>query len=204
MPPHLTRKEGEGPRQLLLMCFQESVNIASSLMKLLKRSATFVLKFVHQNKLVLGYIAFSSCALLMVHHLAKRFGKKLKRYHYLTFLFLLLLIVLLLTAVIKAEAFQTILDWLTSILVSLFVRLQHISSLLDRYDSESTFMVEENLEPSKVTNTDFKTLTVFSILMVITARYLLGRFKRELVGDSPLTEVIIKIVDKNGVLKPAY
>lgn len=197
---HLTGEEK--PTELIILCFQEFTRLAGFVFKFLikysKKLGKFILSIAMRNRYIIVFTALTGCAVLLLHQLALRFGKKLKWYNYLLVLLLLLAILCLLAAAIKAEAFKTVFDWVNSILISIFLWLQNINSLLDKYSrSESAVMMEENPEVPKLRNSEFKTFAFFSVLTVIMTRYLLVRFKREVVGESPFTEVIIKIIDND-------
>ena len=93
------------------------------------------------------------------------------------------------SALIKAEAFKTILEWLKSILIQIILSLRNFNSSIDSYTQDKV----NKPKPSKAE--DFKVFVFFLVLTALTTRYLLSVFKRKVVGDGPLSNELIHILE---------
>ena len=93
------------------------------------------------------------------------------------------------SALIKAEAFKTIIEWLKSILIQIILILRSFTSSIDSYTQDRV----DKPKPSKAE--DFKVFVFFSVLTALTTRYLLSVFKRKVVGDGPLSNELINILE---------
>jgi hypothetical protein len=176
------------------------VKVSKLLIKFLKVKGYLVLKYFRNHPWVTSYVAFASCALLVLHYLCKKFGKKLRWYDYLFTIILSLLAIYLLALVIKSKSFKIIRDWLKSIIVNLVLTLYDLNTSLDEYFQKSEPDPFPELYKSSKSNANgFQTFVVFSVLTVITSKLLLKRFKRQLVGqlidEGPFTDIMVYIID---------
>ena len=135
------------------------------------------------------FTVFANCALLLIDHLARKFGRKLGLYNRLIILILSLIATWLVSVVIKAESFKTIIEWLKSILIQIILILRSLNSSIDSYTQDTI----DKPKPSKAE--DFKVFVFFSVLTVLTTSYLLSVFKRKVVGDGPLNNKLITILE---------
>ena len=97
----------------------------------LKKFETYVLKLLMKSPYFSFFVVFASCALLLLNHLAIKFGRKLQWYDRLIIIILVLLATLLMSVAIKTETFKTIIDWLKNILIQIIMGLRSFTSLLD-------------------------------------------------------------------------
>lgn len=185
--------EKEGFVKLFLMMVGEAwklfVKIGGLIIKFLKIRATFLIKFLMKYPYLNTFAVYVSCALLLLNYLAKKFKRKLGWYDRLLIIILSLLATWLMSIVIKAEAFKTIIEWLKSILIQIILNLRNFNSLID----SSTQDRVDKPKPAKAD--DFKVFVFFAVLTALTTRYLLSAFKRKVVGDGPFTDEIIKILE---------
>lgn len=197
----------EGLFKLFLMTLEQAwdlfVKIGGLIIQWFKNSSSsfvsFLVKLAMQHRYSALYLTFASCALLLAIRLAKKFGKKLQWYDRPIILILTLLATLLFSIVIKTEVFKTIIEWLTSILKSILVQiiliLQNLTKLIDSRKKNHTQNTLEIEKPKPSRAGEFQEFLFFSLLTVITARYILYRFKRKLVGDGPFADLLIDIID---------
>lgn len=202
---HLNRDEGIV--HLFKMCVTAAWNFFMKLgrlfIKFFKKSGTFLAKNWMTHRWFVAYVVFASCALLILQRLARKFGRKLNWYHVGGLIILCLGIIGGFAGLIKMEAFKTIGEWIKSILLALLIVLKNLTSFLNKLLNKHSADLEpisglkpsHDLEPKPSKAGEFKTFVFFSILTVLTTRFLLIRFKRKLVGESPLTDIMIEILD---------
>lgn len=192
--PALPISGEEGFVKLFLMMTQETWNlflkIGGLIIKFLKNRGTSLIKLVMKHPYFSMFTVFTSCALLLLNHLARKFGRKLQWYDRLLTIILALVATWLMSVLIKAEAFKTILEWLKSILIQIILGLRSFTSSIDSHTQDTSAI--DKPKPSKAE--DFKVFVFFSVITAITTRYLLHQFKRKVVGDGPLTNELINIV----------
>lgn len=191
--PALPISGKEGFVKLFLMMVGEAwnlfVKIGGLIIKFLKTRATSLIKLLMKYPYFSMFTVFTSCALLLINHLARKFGRKLRWYDRLIIIILSLLATWLMSALIKAEAFKTIIEWLNSILIQIILILRSFTSSIDSYTQDRV----DKPKPSKAQ--DFKVFVFFSVLTALTTRYLLSVFKRKVVGDGPLSNELINILE---------
>ena len=170
------------------------VKLGGLILKFLKTHSTYLLKFIIEHPYFSLFTVYSSCGLLLLNHLAKKFDRKLRWFDRVMMLILMLLTTWLTSAVIKAEAFKTILEWFKSILIQVIVSLRTFNSRVDSYFSSSTDLYKDKPKPENAG--EFKTFVFFSILTTLTTGYLLYAFKRHIVGDGSFIDDIIYIIDR--------
>ena len=196
--PALPINGKEGFVQLFLMMTGEAwalfVKIGGLIIKFLQTRSTYLLKLVMKHPYFSLFTVYASCSLLLFNHLAKKFGRKLRWFDRVIMIILLLLATWLTSAVIKAEAFKTILEWLKSILIQVIMSLRTFNSRIDSYFNSSTDLSIDKPKPSNAK--EFRAFVFFSILTTITMRYFLYLFKRKLVGDGPFTDKIIHKINR--------
>ena len=191
--PALPISKEEGFFKLFWIMTQEAwhlfLKIGGLIIKILKNRGTSLIKLVMKHPYFSMFTVFTSCALLLLNHLARKFGRKLQWYDRLIIIILSLVATWLMSVVIKAEAFKTILEWLKSILIQIILGLRSFNSSIDSHTQDITYKPK----PSKAE--DFKVFVFFSVITAITTRYLLHLFKRKVVGDGPFTNELINIVE---------
>ena len=118
--------------KLFLMTVKQAwdlfVKIGGLIIQWLKNRSTPLIKLAIKHPYFTLFTAFASCALLMLNHLAKKFGRKLQWYDRLITVILALIATWLFSVVIKAEAFKTIIEWLKSILGQIILILHNLNS----------------------------------------------------------------------------
>lgn len=183
----------EGLTKLFLMTVGEAwnlfVKIGGLIIKFLKHRGIFFKKLIMKHPYFSMFTVFVSCALLLLDRLAKKFGRKLYWYDRLIFIILSLIATWLMSVVIKAEAFKTIIQWLKSIVIRIMLILRILNNSIDSYTQDMSLINKS--KPSK----DLKVFVFFSIVTALTTKYLLYAFKRRIVGDGPLSDEIIKILE---------
>ena len=191
-------------RMCVAVAWDIFVKLGHLFIKFFKKSGRFLVKHLMTHPWFAAYVVFSSCALLILHRIAQRFGKKLNWFHIGGIILLSLVIIGAFALLIQMEAFKTIAEWLKSILLTILVDLQNLTSFLDKNfgdlgPNRPTNDLEpvHGLEPKPSKAGDFKTFILFSLLTVITTRFLLIRFKRQLVGESPLIDIVIEILEND-------
>jgi hypothetical protein len=193
--PALPISGKEGLVELFLMTVGKAwdlfVKIGGLIIKFLKNRATSLIKLVMKYPYFSMFTVFVSCALLLLDHLARKFGRKIQWYDRLIILILSLIATWLLSVVIKAEAFKTIIKWLKSILIKIMLILRSLNSSIGSYTQDTSAI--DKPKPSKAE--DFKVFVFFSVLTALTTRYLLSVFKRKVVGDGPLSDELINILE---------
>lgn len=167
------------------------VKISSLIIKYSKNCGTFLVKLCTKHPYYTMFTVFASCALLLLDRLAKKFGRKLQWYDRLIIIILSLIATWLLSVVIQAEAFKTIFEWLKSMLIKIMVTLRSLNNSIDSYTQDTSLL--DKPKPSKAE--DFKVFVFFSVLTALTTRYLLYAYKRRVVGDGPLSNEVIKILE---------
>ena len=191
--PALPISTDQGFVQLFMMMVGQAwdlfVKIGGLILKVLKTYATSLMKLLMRHPYFSMFTVFASCSLLLLNHLARKFGKKLVWYHRLLSVFISLLLIWLLSILIKAETFKTILEWLKSIFVQITITLRSLAMSLDSSLPDAV----DNPKSSKAK--DFQVFVFFSALTVLTTRYFLYRFKRQVVGDGPLTNEVINFIE---------
>jgi hypothetical protein len=198
--PALPISGEEGFVKLFLMMVGEAwdlfVKIGGLILKFLKTRATSLIKLVMKHPYFSVFVVFTSCALLLINHLARKFGRALRWYNRLIIIILSLLAILLMSALMKAEAFKTVLEWVKSILIQIILILRSFTSSIDSYPQN----IVDKPKPSKAK--DFKVFVFFTVLTALTTRYLLSVFKRKVMGDGPFSKELIYLSFSG--LKPAY
>ena len=191
--PALPISGKEGFVKLFLMMVGEAwdlfVKIGGLIIKFLKSRSKSLTKLLMKHPYFSMFTVFASCALLLINHLARKFGRKLSWYDRLIIIILSLLATWLMSAIIKAEAFKTILEWLKSILIQVILSLRNFNSSIDSYRQDKV----DTPKPPK--GEDFKVFVFFSVLTALTTRYLLYVFKRKVVGDGPLSNELIHFLE---------
>jgi hypothetical protein len=168
--------------------------ICSLILKYSKNCGTFLVKLCKKYPYYTMFTVFASCALLLLDRLAKKFGRKLQWYDRLIIIILSLIATWLLSVVIQAESFKTIFEWLKSMLIKIMVTLGILNNSIDSIDSYTQDpSLLDKPKPSKAE--DFKVFVFFSVLTALTTRYLLYAYKRRVVGDGPLSNEVIKILE---------
>ena len=98
--------------QLLKICLNVAaallIKIKCLLIKFFKKFTISLLKLVRNHPWFTAYLTFVSCALLILHRLTKKFGRKLRFYEYLVVTILSLILVGIFAKLIQMKAFQTI------------------------------------------------------------------------------------------------
>lgn len=193
--PALPISGEEGLLKLFLMTVEQAwdlfVKIGGLIIQWLKNRSTSLIKLAMKHRYFTMFITFASCALLLFNHLATKFGRKLQWYDRLLIVILALLATWLFSVVIKAEAFKTIIEWLKSILVQIMLILHNLTSSIDSH--RQNMLEIENPKPSKAR--EFQVFIFFSFITTITTGYLLSLFKRKVVGDGPLSDLLIDIIE---------
>lgn len=197
--PPLNVTGDEGVAELFWMTVKEACNLflklSDLILKFLKNKSMSVLKpfakFIISHPYFSTFTVFVSCALILLDHLAKKFGRKLRWYDRLLTIILSLLATWLLHMVIKAEAFKTIREWLKSILIHILLLLHNIHSSIGSAVKDQP-SINETHSPK---DGGFKVFFFFSLLTTLTVRYLLYLFKRRVVGDGPFSDGIIHILE---------
>ena len=181
--PALPINEEEGFIKLFLMMTKEAWNIFLQLgglaIKFLKGRADYLIKLLMKHPYFSMFTVLSSCSLLLLNHLTRKFGRKVTFYDRILTLILSLIATLLLYVIIRVEGFKTIQEWLRSVLIQIIFVFRSFSGLIDSKTQDTVY----NSKPSKAK--DFKTFAFFSIITILTTRYLLNLFKHKLVGDVP-------------------
>ena len=187
----------EGLVKLFLMMSQEAwrlfLKIGDLIIQSLKKFGTYVIKLIMQHPYFSLFAVFTSCALLLFNHLARKFGRKLQWYDRLLIIILALIATLLLSVAIKSEAFKTILEWLKKILIRIILGLRSLTSFLDSHTQDKDLVSRSKPKSSK--GEDLKVFVFFSVITAITTKCLLQLFKRKVVGDGPFTTELINILE---------
>jgi hypothetical protein len=188
-------------RQLFVWCLQQAWTVLSKVLRLmikfLKKGSMVILRWLKNHPWMTAFATYMACALLVLHHLSKKFGRKLRWFDRLLVILMLLGIASLLALAIKNEAFSTIIKWLKSILLNILLALRSINSLLDKWlnDSPSNPSTIGDKSQLPETKDNFKNFLLFSTLIFVATRYLLKIYKRRLVGESPFTDIVIDFIE---------
>ncbi len=175
--------------ELFCLLVKKACEILLRAMKLLGKCALILLERFANHPWISMVLAYLSCALLIFYYLSNKYGRKFTWYHYLLLMILYLSLIILLSVAIKTSAFRTILDWLKSMLVTLLLALRNLTNSLAEHSSPA----KDKCDSSKTSG--LQNFIVFSVLVAFMTKYLLGRFKRKLVGETPLTDILIEIID---------
>nr|WPV76491.1 hypothetical protein [Naviculales sp.]WPV76571.1 hypothetical protein [Naviculales sp.] len=135
-----------------------------------------------------GYAIF---ALFIMNKLIKKYGKKFRWYNFLILIIIYLIIIWLLGVAMKTEVFQAILKLLKRTLFK-FKTILTLRDLKKSLAEHSDYSLAEDAKNNK---NDFKNFMIFSIFTIVITKFLYQRFKRKLVGEGPLTDIVIEIID---------
>lgn len=154
---------------------------------------------VNKPYLVL-FTIFSTFSLFVTNKLAKKFhreaSRKLSRIVFLIQIILWFIILLAFVQFIKAEGFTTIYEWIISIITRLLVWFKSLTSLLISTMPDKVESDLESLEKSECSKSrDFKEFVSYTILTVLTTKYILHMFKRKVVNSVPFSDEIIYIIE---------
>lgn len=164
---------------LIVQFFQQSVPaIANKLAKLIMKDPYFIL-----------YASLACGALLSLNYLFKRFGKNLKAHNRLILIILSLITAWLVGEFITSEGLKNILLWLKNLILRILLILPNRNSSIDASPPAA-------IKNPEVSNTDgLRSFLFYSVLTIVTFKYLLRKFKEKLVNAGPLTPLIIDLVE---------
>ena len=187
--------------KLFMMMTQEAwqlfVKIGGLIIRYFTQYSKVLVKIAMKHPYFITFATFSSSILLILDYNYKQFGKRMWWHDRLIIIILSLGAIWLLSILMEAEAFNTILEWLKSILIRIIWTLRYFNNIIDSSFNSSIKSQTQDLantpKPSKAK--DFKEFAFFSVLTALIARYFFERFKRKLVGEGHFTDEIIKLIE---------
>jgi hypothetical protein len=173
--------------------------------KFLKTHLKAIVRAIISHPYLSGFFVFITAAMLLLNHLAAKFGRKILWYHYLLVLILGLLGSWLIAILIQNGAFNTIMEVMMAIIAqvgSIFRPILPHCSNERLEDGTKSVDLAQLTESSKINHR--RAFIIFSAAVGVVTKVLLARYKRQLVGDGPLTSELVEMIDQIDVTKYFY